>query len=149
MKLCSTQLSYPKQKNKHSISLSQETTTSRLLQQFKSLWGSGAWSEALLSYRTWTKRTGKKRDTLIEGELLFRCASSCFEEGDYQLKNLRSTARQMSTGFASISRNGSQSDQILRMCAQHILPRSNISPRVFVRTWSSLIIGIAQPFIVI
>jgi len=56
---------------------------SQLLPTFKSLWTNDSWGDALICYRTWTNRTGKNRDALLEAELLFRSASSCFHVGKY------------------------------------------------------------------
>jgi tetratricopeptide (TPR) repeat protein len=58
--------------------------TSELLQVFTSSWAKGTWLQALSSYRAWTSRTGRKRDPNIEGELLFRSASSRYAEGMFQ-----------------------------------------------------------------
>ncbi len=39
--------------------------------------------QALSSYRTWTTKAGRTRDAPLEAELLFRCASSCYQGGRY------------------------------------------------------------------
>ena len=57
-----------------------QLTSSELLQEFKSLCVAESWIQALSSYRAWTSRTAGKRNRDIEAELLFRGASSCFED---------------------------------------------------------------------
>jgi len=52
------------------------------LQDFKFLWKAEEYPRALIAYRTWTKKSGQKRDPAVEGELLFRNASHYFSRGD-------------------------------------------------------------------
>jgi tetratricopeptide (TPR) repeat protein len=61
-----------------------QSTTASALQTFKNHWNSGNWSASLHAYRGWANRTGKKREPLIEGELLFRCASGDFKEKNHE-----------------------------------------------------------------
>ncbi len=56
----------------------------QILQTFKSLWKADEWLQALSCYRTWTNKTAKKRSAVIEGELLFRCASSLCVKSNYE-----------------------------------------------------------------
>ena len=60
-----------------------QRTSTELLRVFKRLWASEAWIQALSTYREWTNKAGRKRDALIEGELLYRIASGYFQDGDY------------------------------------------------------------------
>ena len=68
-------------RQKHSINPNFKQKPAVLLSIFKSLWVSNKWVQALSCYRTWTNRTGEKRNPAIEGELLFRCASSAYCSG--------------------------------------------------------------------
>ena len=72
-----------------------DLSSSQLLQSFKVSWKNGEWAEALVRYRTWTARTGAKRQALIEGELLFRAASYHFRNGNLRAaRELLEEARQ-------------------------------------------------------
>ena len=71
-------------RKRHSVPDHGRLSASQLLQAFKSSWANGSWLEALSSYRAWTSRTGRKRDTNIEGELLLRSASSRYTDGMFQ-----------------------------------------------------------------
>ncbi len=55
-----------------------------ILKQIKIHWKNREWEKALVSYRTWCNRTGGKRDSEIEGELLFRIASTFFRDRQFQ-----------------------------------------------------------------
>jgi tetratricopeptide (TPR) repeat protein len=54
------------------------------LLSFKNSWNSSNSVASLNAYRGWTRRTGKKRDPGLEGELLFRCASNDFKSRSYE-----------------------------------------------------------------
>ena len=58
--------------------------TAEILKQFKIHWKNKEWEKALVSYRTWCNRTGGKRDSKIEGELLFRISSIFFRNRQFQ-----------------------------------------------------------------
>jgi len=72
-----------KRSQKNRNGLSQQLSTVQLLQNLKISWDAGKWAEALTYYRTWINRTGKRRDSSIEGQILFRAASYCFRMGKY------------------------------------------------------------------
>ena len=57
-------------------------SSTELLRRFKRFWALEEWNQALSAYREWTNKTGRKRDTRIEGELLYRVASRYFADGD-------------------------------------------------------------------
>jgi len=65
----------------HSSSPTKIEPPLRTLQRLKALWAAGDWAEALSAYRAWTARTGKPRDPRIEAELVFRCASRAYRDG--------------------------------------------------------------------
>ncbi len=69
-------------KRKQSFRPELKQAPAQIWQSFKSLWKAGEWLQSLSCYRTWTNKTGRKRSPVIEGELLFRCASSYFREGN-------------------------------------------------------------------
>ncbi len=71
-------------RKRHSVPDHGRLPASELLQVFASSWANGSWLQALTSYRAWTSRTGRKRDANIEGELLFRSASSRYADGMFQ-----------------------------------------------------------------
>lgn len=71
-------------KRKQSFRPDLQQAPAQILQTFKSLWKAGEWLQALSCYRTWTNRTARKRSAAIEGELIFRCASSLYREGNYK-----------------------------------------------------------------
>jgi len=73
-----------KRGRKKSPVLSQKMSAAQLLQRMKKDWEAGRRAEALSGYRTWLNKTGSRRDCRIEGEMLFREASSCFEEAKYE-----------------------------------------------------------------
>lgn len=49
----------------------------------KRAWREGEWEAARVAYNTWTNRTGRKRDARIEGEMVFRMASTAFQAGNH------------------------------------------------------------------
>ena len=73
-----------RQRDGHSNKGDRQFSSSELLREFKSLYASKSWIRALSPYRAWTTRTGVKRNRSIEAELLFRGASSCFENNKLQ-----------------------------------------------------------------
>lgn len=55
-----------------------------ILRNFKAHWKAGEWEQSLISYRRWCNKVNKKREPLIEGELLFRFSSLCYSRGQYE-----------------------------------------------------------------
>lgn len=58
--------------------------SAEILRQFKDHWKADEWEQSLISYRRWCNRANKKRNPLIEGELLFRLSSSCYSRKQYE-----------------------------------------------------------------
>ncbi|MCF6335548.1 MAG: hypothetical protein L3J12_07390 [Spirochaetales bacterium] len=73
-----------KDKGRLSSGKSGSIQSAEILRQFKAHWKAAEWEQSLISYRRWCNRTNKKRNPKIEGELLFRLASSCYSRKQYE-----------------------------------------------------------------